>query len=152
MPRPEAKIDLVELEKLCGMQCTDEEVAAFFRVSTRTIERRRLRKPFRDIMDQARAKGRASVRRHLFRLANAGNIAAIIFLAKNVIGYKDVVSNEHSGPEGQPIEHNVSASELVLSRIASISARAAGPGSDPKPSGSQESRTALSMARLDGAP
>ena len=41
MARPEAKIDLAELEKLCGMQCTDEEVAAFFGVSTRTIERRR---------------------------------------------------------------------------------------------------------------
>ena len=41
MARPEAKIDLVELEKLCGMQCTDEEIAAFFGVSKRTIERRR---------------------------------------------------------------------------------------------------------------
>jgi hypothetical protein len=38
MARPEAKIDLVELEKVCGMQCTDEEVAAFFGVSIRTIK------------------------------------------------------------------------------------------------------------------
>jgi hypothetical protein len=40
MPRPKTKIDMAELEKLYGMQCTDEEVAAFFGVSTRTIERR----------------------------------------------------------------------------------------------------------------
>jgi len=79
MPRPEAKIDLGELEKLCTMQCTDEEVAAFFGVSTRTIERRRQNKQFSEIMERARAKGRVSVRRNLFRLSNAGNIAANYF-------------------------------------------------------------------------
>ena len=40
MARPKARIDLVELEKLCAMQCTDEEIAAFFGVSTKTVERR----------------------------------------------------------------------------------------------------------------
>src|SRR5207245_94297 len=66
-----------------GIRCTDEEVAAFFGVSTRTIKRRRKVEEFRDIMDQGRAKGRVSVRRSLFKLANAGNIAAAIFLSKN---------------------------------------------------------------------
>src|SRR6266849_512343 len=92
MARPKVKIDLVELGKLAGMQCTDEEIAAFFDVS------------FREIMDRGRAKGRVSVRRALFRLAAAGNIAAAIFLAKNLLGYKDFVSNEHSGPDGTPIQ------------------------------------------------
>jgi hypothetical protein len=104
MARPEAKIDLVEMEKLYGMQCTDEEVAAFFGVSTRTIERRRKVKRFREAMDRAKAKGRVSVRRSLFRLANAGNIAAAIFLAKNLLGYRDVVNTEHSGVDGGPIQ------------------------------------------------
>jgi hypothetical protein len=101
--RPESKIDLVELEKLCGMQCTDEEVAAFFGVSTRTVERRRRVERFREVMERARAKGRVSVRRNLFRLASNGNVAAAIFLAKNLLGYRDVVANEHSGPDGRPI-------------------------------------------------
>jgi hypothetical protein len=86
------------------MQCTDEEVAAFFGVSTRTIERRRKVEKFRDIMDQGRAKGRVSVRRSLFKLANAGNIAAAIFLSKNLLGYKDVVNTEHTGLAGGPIQ------------------------------------------------
>src|SRR5579859_873585 len=103
MPRPESKIDLVELEKLCGMQCTDEEVAAFFGVSTRTIERRRRVERFHEVMEHAKAKGRVSVRRNLFRLASGGNVAAAIFLAKNLLGYRDVLSNEHSGPNGGPI-------------------------------------------------
>ena len=85
------------------MQCTNDEIAAFFGVSVRTIERRRGVKRFADVMDHAKAKGRVSVRRHLFRLANAGNIAAAIFLAKNLLGYKDVTSNEHSGPDGGPL-------------------------------------------------
>ena len=104
MARPEAKIDLVELEKLYGMQCTDEEVAAFFGISTRTIVRRRQVKQFHEAMERAKAKGRISVRRSLFRLAAAGNIAAAIFLAKNLLGYRDVVANEHSGPDGGAIQ------------------------------------------------
>jgi hypothetical protein len=88
MARPEATIDIVELEKLCSMQCTDEEVAAFFGVSTRTIERRRKVERFREIMDNAKAKGRISVRRSLFRQAANGNIAAAIFLAKNLLSLR----------------------------------------------------------------
>ena len=104
MPRPKVTIDLAELEKLCGMQATDEEIAAFFGVSTRTIERRRRTKKFCDIMNRAKAKGRVSVRRSLFRLSNNGNIAASIFLAKNLLGYRDIVNTEHSGMAGGPIE------------------------------------------------
>ena len=104
MARPEAKIDLVELEKLCGMQCTDEEIAAFFNVSTRTIERRRKVKRFSEIMDNAKAKGRVSVRRSLFRMAAKDNVAAAIFLSKNLLGYRDVVNTEHTGLSGGPIQ------------------------------------------------
>jgi len=51
-------------------------------------------------MERAKAKGRVSVRRNLFRLASGGNVAAAIFLAKNLLGYRDVVANEHSGEGG----------------------------------------------------
>ena len=95
---------LQELERLCTIQCTDEEIAAFLRVSTRTIERRRKVQSFREAMERGKAKGRVSLRRNLFHLALNGNLGANIFLAKNLLGYKDVVSNEHSGPEGGPIE------------------------------------------------
>jgi hypothetical protein len=122
--RPKVKIDLAELEKLCGMQCTDEEIAAFFGVSTRTIERRRKVPKFRELMDQGRAKGRISVRRSLFRQAAKDNIAAAIFLSKNLLGYRDVVNTEHSGLAGGPIQiaskpdfSNLSHEELHQLRI-----------------------------------
>jgi hypothetical protein len=35
-------------------------------------------------------------------LANACNVAASIFLAKNLLGYRDVTSNEHNSPDGGP--------------------------------------------------
>jgi len=104
MARPRVKIDVAELEKLYGMQCTDEEVAAFVGVSTRTLARRKDVRKFAEVIDRAKARGRVSVRRALFRLAASGNIAAAIFLAKNLLGYKDIVSNEHSGPDGTPIQ------------------------------------------------
>ena len=103
MARPVKKIDLTELEKLYGMQCTDREVAAYLGISVKTLERRKKIQKFADAMDGAKAKGRVSVRRMLFVLGAKGNIAAAIFLAKNVLGYKDYVSNEHSGPDGGPI-------------------------------------------------
>jgi hypothetical protein len=102
--RKAVRIDLVELEKLSAMQCTDEEVAAFFHVKVRTIERRRQRQPaFAAAMERGRAKGRISVRRTLHAQAAQGNTAAAIFLAKNLLGYRDVRRNEHSGPDGSPI-------------------------------------------------
>jgi len=113
MPRPKSEIDLDELEKLCAMQCTDQEIASILGVSTRTIERRKVQS-FREAMERGKAKGRVSVRRNLFRLATNGNLGANIFLAKNLLGYKDVVSNEHSGPEGGPIE--ISLADVLRER------------------------------------
>jgi len=125
------KIDLAELEKLYGMQCTDEEVAGFLGISTRTLARRKQVKKNAEVVDRAKAKGRVSVRRFLFRQAANGNIAAAIFLAKNVLGYKDVVSNEHSGPEGGPVP--LSVVEVLhqrRNRLAGLRKLPAGSGSE----------------------
>lgn len=101
--RKPVNINLVEMEKLYALQCTDEEIAAWFGISSRTIERRRKQPQFREIIERGRAKGRVSLRRHLWGLASRGNPAANIFLAKNLLGYRDVVNTEHSGLAGAPI-------------------------------------------------
>ena len=104
MARPKVKIDLGELEKLATLQCTEEEIAAYLGISARTLQRRLRVAKFGDIVERARAKGRVSVRRNLFRLASGGNVAAAIFLSKNLLGYRDVVNTEHTGPAGGPIQ------------------------------------------------
>ena len=58
--RPEAEMDMEELEKLCAMQCTDEEIAAWFNVSSRTIERRRKVAAFNELTEQGKARLRAA--------------------------------------------------------------------------------------------
>ena len=54
-------------------------------------------------MARGKAKGRVSLRRKLFALGIEGEHRRGIFLAKNLLGYKDYVTNEHSGPDGGPI-------------------------------------------------
>jgi len=103
--RRPVNIYLAELEKLCALHCTDQEIAAWCGVSVRTIERRRRKPgPVAEAMERGRSKGKLSLRRHLWRLAAAGNVAAAIFLSKNLLGYRDVVNTEHSGLGGAPIE------------------------------------------------
>src|SRR5579862_6577092 len=101
--RKAVKIDLEQVEKLCGLQCTDDELASFFGVSARTIERRKRQPAFAEALTRGKAKGKLSLRRNLFGLAAKGNPAANIFLAKNLLGYRDYFTNEHSGPDGGPI-------------------------------------------------
>ena len=86
-----ARIDSVELEKLCAMQATDEEIAAWFGVSTRTIERRRKVRKFADAMDRGRAKGRLSMRRMQMKLLEAGNATMGVWLGKQYLGQTDQI-------------------------------------------------------------
>ena len=89
-----AKIDLVELEKLCVLQCTDEELAAWFNVTTRTIERRRKKKSFAEVMARGKAKGRISVRRMQMKLLENGNATMGVWLGKNILGQTDEVHHQ----------------------------------------------------------
>src|ERR1700677_4724909 len=68
--RKAVPIDLLDLEKLCAIQCSDEEIAGFFKVSVRTIQNRRAQ----------------------MRLVEAGNVPMIIFLGKNRLGQKDNIA------------------------------------------------------------
>jgi hypothetical protein len=95
-----AKIDLAELERLSAMQCTDEEIAAWFKVTTRTIERRRKKRAFAQVMDRGKAKGRISVRRMQMKLLEQGNATMGVWLGKNILGQTDEVRHQISG--GQP--------------------------------------------------
>ena len=88
-----ADIDLNELEKLCHLQCTDEEIAAWFNVSTRTIERRRLEPEFAEIMQRGKAKGRISVRRLQMKLLEEGNATMGVWLGKQILNQVDQITH-----------------------------------------------------------
>ena len=94
-----ARIDIGELEKLCAMQATDEEIASWFNVSTRTIERRRKVVKFADVMERGRAKGRLSIRRMQIKLLESGNATMAVWLGKNVLGQTDTFYHELNGTQ-----------------------------------------------------
>lgn len=101
--RKPVHIDLIELEKLSALHCTDVEIAGWFGVSTRTIESRRKRPEFAAVMQSGRAKGRISVRRAQMKLLENGNGTMGVWLGKQILGQRDVVTTEHVGSGGGPI-------------------------------------------------
>lgn len=91
------EIDLTELERLCTIQATDQEIAAWFGVTTRTIERRRTEPKFAAIMERGKAKGRISVRRMQMKLLEQGNATMGVWLGKQLLGQTDYVTHEVHG-------------------------------------------------------
>ena len=93
-----AKIDLGEVERLSALQVTDEELAAFFCVTTRTIERRRKSKAFREAIERGKMRGRISLRRLQFKCAESGSAPLLVFLGKQYLGQTDHVAVSGPGP------------------------------------------------------
>jgi precorrin-4 methylase len=86
-----ASINLAELEKLAAMQCTDEEIAAWFNVSSRTIERRRKSPVFAETIVRGKAKGRISLRRAQLKILEQGNATMGIWLGKQYLEQADQI-------------------------------------------------------------
>lgn len=89
--RPKKEIDKKIFENLCGLQCTLEEIAGVFDCSVDTIERwckREYGETFAETYKKHSAKGKMSLRRIQFKLAEK-SAAMAIFLGKNYLGQKD---------------------------------------------------------------
>ncbi len=89
-----AEIDLSELEKLSMLHCTDQELADWFGVTTRTIERRRNEPEFAAVMERGKSKGKITLRRAQMKLVEQGNAVMSIFLGKQWLGQVDQVSHD----------------------------------------------------------
>ena len=98
MARPRKQIEQEQFENLCSLQCTLQEIAEWFRCSEDTIERycvRTYNMGFADAWKKYSARGRISLRRAQFRLAEK-NAGMAIFLGKNYLGQRDNVQYEDS--------------------------------------------------------
>lgn len=94
--RPKIQIDNKQFEKLCGMQCTLEEIAGFFDCSMDTIERwckRSYKMTFAETYKKYSYAGKLTLRRAQFKLAEK-NASMAIWLGKQYLGQKDVVETE----------------------------------------------------------
>jgi hypothetical protein len=102
--RPRAEIDKQQFEKLCGIMCTESEICDVFDICEDTLNawcKRTYKKTFSDTYKKLSAKGKASLRRKQFKIAET-NAAMAIFLGKNYLGQTDKIeTNENSA---EPIQ------------------------------------------------
>lgn len=90
-PRKQDNIDKNTFEGLCGIQCTQQEIADFFGVSHDTISRwcnETYKKKFEEIFSEKRSTGKVSLRRAQWRQAEK-NPTMAIWLGKQYLGQKD---------------------------------------------------------------
>lgn len=98
MARPRIEIDFGELDKLCGLQCSQAEIASWFDVSIDTIEARikeRTGLSFPEYFEQKRGKGKIALRRKQYEAAMAGNTTLLIWLGKQYLGQSDKIESKN---------------------------------------------------------
>jgi hypothetical protein len=96
MARPRKEIDKKQFENLCGLQCTKEEICAFFELTDKTLEswcKRTYNKGFSEIFREKRGIGKISLRRAQFELAKK-NATMAIWLGKQFLNQRDQVQVE----------------------------------------------------------
>ncbi len=118
--RPPFPWDYAQLRQMRSIQCTDDEIATIFGCTTKTIERAKRRDPkFREAYEKGSAEGKQTLRRAQVAAAYKGNATMLVWLGKQMLGQKDVVRNEITGGDGEPIKF-ANADEETAARIAAL--------------------------------
>ena len=112
--RKPTEIDIEQLERLASLQCTDRELAAFFRCTTRTIEKRRKEPAFKEALERGKALGQISVRRAQMRLLESGNATMGIWLGKQLLGQRDITPVELTGANGSEIKFSREVIDAII--------------------------------------
>jgi hypothetical protein len=98
--RPKKNIDLEQLDKLIGLQCTGEEVASYFSIDYDTLNRivqDTYNMSYSEYFQIKRGVGKASLRRIQYQSAMEGNVTMQIWLGKNWLGQSDKQEITHAG-------------------------------------------------------
>ena len=118
MGRPQVKIDVQQFENLCGLQCTQEEIASFFRCSPDTIDRfckREFNQRFAEVFKEKRGLGCISLRRAQWRLAEKSPAMAI-WLGKQYLNQRD--NNVITFAPDNNLADAITASAKALDEVA----------------------------------
>lgn len=85
--RPKFQIDYKVVEGMASVMSTQQEIASYLGCDVRTLQRD---KEFCRIYKEGQDKGKMSLRRKQFKLADKSSAMAI-FLGKNYLGQRDVI-------------------------------------------------------------
>lgn len=91
--RPKIEIDYATVEKLANIQCTQEEIASFLGISSRTLLRD---EKFKELFAKGRENGKMSLRRIQWKHAEK-SVPMAIWLGKQYLGQKDVIEASTTG-------------------------------------------------------
>lgn len=94
MGRPKIEIDQKQFEKLCELQCTLQEMCSFFNCCEDTLEKwvkETYKQTFSEIFSLKRGRGKISLRRTQFQLAEK-NPTMAIWLGKQYLDQKDTAN------------------------------------------------------------
>jgi hypothetical protein len=94
--RPNKEIDQEQFEKLCEIQCTQEEICEFLDVTDKTLARwckRTYGMGFCDVFRVKRKSGMISLRRAQYQVAKDGNPTMLIWLGKQWLGQSEKPSS-----------------------------------------------------------
>lgn len=108
--RPKKEFDQHIFESLCGIQCTEAEIAGCFKTTVDTIDRwckDTYGEGFSETYKKLSANGKMSLRRMQFKLAER-SAAMAIFLGKQYLGQRDVP------------EPTAEANELLIALTAAV--------------------------------
>lgn len=101
-PKP-IEIDWNQFDKLCLMQCTATEIAAWFDCSVDTIEnkvREEFDMKFSEYFRQKKEKGKIALRRAQYQTAiDKGNTTMQIWLGKQYLGQSEKLTTIDKTPE-----------------------------------------------------
>lgn len=90
--RPRIDVNWEMVKKLCGIQCTQEEIAAVMGFSVDTLIRACEREKNIDFAEYYKKNshiGAISLRRWQYKLAESGNATMLIWLGKQILGQSD---------------------------------------------------------------
>lgn len=116
--RPQKPIDWDQVDKLCRMFCTGDEIAGFLGISYDTLYHRVKAEKgmtFSEYFKRHSGVGKIALRRKQFEIATSGNVSMLIWLGKQYLNQAE--KQELSGRDGEAIkiENN---EKLDLSRLS----------------------------------
>ena len=89
--RPKKYIDKEAFEKLCALQCTQEEICGVLGVTDKTLQawcKREYKRSFSEVFREKKQMGKMSLRRSQFKLAEK-NATMAIWLGKQYLDQRD---------------------------------------------------------------
>lgn len=107
--KPKIQIDLNKVESLAANGLTQEQIAAALGISESTLHKRKQENTeLTAAIKRGKAKGIALVTNKLMESIKGGNMTAMIFFLKTQAGWKETNVQEHTGANGDAIQHAVS--------------------------------------------